>query len=57
MKDQKENGIEVEIRRHSDADFFPDKCPKCKMRNIKRLTYKFREIQDLGTQPTLIQLI
>lgn len=49
MKDHQENGIEVEIREHSDADFFPKKCPKCKGRKIKRLTYKFREIQDLGT--------
>ena len=29
MNDQEENEIEVEIREHSDADFFPEKCPKC----------------------------
>lgn len=49
MEDRKENEIEVEIREHSDADFFPDNCPECKRRNVKRLTYKFRDIQDLGT--------
>ena len=49
MNDQEENEIEVEIREHSDADFFPGKCPKCKLSKLKRLTYKFREIQDLGT--------
>ena len=49
MNDQEENEIEVEIREHSDADFFPKKCPKCKLSNLKRLTYDFREIQDLGT--------
>ena len=49
MNDQEENEIEVEIREHSDADFFPEKCSKCKLSKLKRLTYKFREIQDLGT--------
>ena len=49
MNDQEENEIEIEIREHSDADFFPEKCPKCKLSRIKRLTYKLREIQDLGT--------
>jgi len=49
MKEQEENKIEVEIREHSDADFFPEKCPNCKLGKIKRLTYNFREIQDLGT--------
>jgi len=49
MNEQEENKIEVEIREHSDADFFPDKCPKCMKHNLKRLTYNFREIQDLGT--------
>jgi len=38
MKDQKENEIEVEIREHSDADFFPEKSPNCKKRNLKSLT-------------------
>ncbi len=49
MKDQEENEIEIENREHSDADFFPEKCPNCKLSNLKRLTYKSREIQDLGT--------
>ena len=49
MSDQDENEIEVEIREHSDADFFPEKCPRCKEKDIKRLTYKMRELQDLGT--------
>ena len=49
MNEREENEIEVEIREHSDADFFPEKCPKCKLSKIKRLTYKFREIQDLGS--------
>lgn len=49
MEEQNENGIEIEIREHSDADFFPEKCPKCKLSKIKRLTYKVREIQDLGS--------
>ncbi len=49
MKEQEEDEIELEIREHSDADFFPEKCPNCRVSNLKRLTYKFREIQDLGT--------
>ena len=49
MKEQEENEIEVEIREHSDADFFPEKCPSCRISNLKRLTYRIREIQDLGT--------
>ena len=49
MKDRKEDKIEVEIREHSDADFFPEKCPDCKLSNLKRLTYKVRELQDLGS--------
>ena len=49
MKEQEENEIEVEIREHSDADFFPERCPSCKLGNIKRFTYHLREIQDLGT--------
>ena len=40
MNDQEENEIEVEISEHSDADFFPEKCPKCKLSKLKRLTYK-----------------
>ena len=49
MKEQEEDEIELEIREHSDADFFPEKCPNCRLNNLKRLTYKFREIQELGT--------
>jgi hypothetical protein len=43
-----EIGVELEIREHSDADFFPEQCPKCKKRDIVRHTYKIRTIQDLG---------
>ncbi len=49
MEEQEENEIELEIREHSDADFFPEKCPFCNLSNIKRLTYHLREIPDLGT--------
>lgn len=49
MEEQEENEIELEIREHSDADFFPEKCPFCKLSNIKRFTYHLREIPDLGT--------
>ena len=49
MEEQEENEIELEIREHSDADFFPKKCPFCKLNNIKRFTYHLREIPDLGT--------
>ena len=48
MEEQIENGIELEIREHSDADFFPERCPFCYTSNIKRHTYKIRTIQDLG---------
>ncbi|MHA1146907.1 MAG: hypothetical protein ACTSR8_01535 [Promethearchaeota archaeon] len=40
MNDQEENETEVEIRKHSDADFFPDTCPKCLKHNLKRITTK-----------------
>ena len=49
MEEQEENEVELEIREHSDADFFPEKCPFCKLNNIKRFTYHLREIPDLGT--------
>jgi len=49
MNEQEENEIEIEIREHSDADFSPKRCPKCMKHNLKRLTYKIREIQDLGS--------
>lgn len=49
MEEQNENGIELEIREHSDADFFPDECPFCNISDLKRHTYKVRTIQDLGT--------
>jgi len=45
----KENGIELEIREHSDADFFPERCPGCKESAIKRFTYHVKELQELGT--------
>ena len=49
MEEKAEGELEVEIREHSDADFFPKQCPKCKLSHIKRLSYRVREIQDLGT--------
>lgn len=48
MEEKEENGIELEIREHSDADFFPERCPFCYTSDIKRHTYKIRTIQDLG---------
>jgi len=49
VKENVDDGIELEIREHSDADFFPEQCPHCKSSHIKRLSYRVREIQDLGT--------
>jgi transposase len=48
MEERSKNGIELEIREHSDADYFPKKCPFCHLSEIKRHTYKIRIIQDLG---------
>jgi len=48
MEEKNRNGIEVEIREHTDADFYPTKCPSCKGTDINRHTYKIRTIQDLG---------
>jgi hypothetical protein len=48
MKAPNENGVELEIREHSDADFFPKRCPLCYMSEIGRHTYNIRMIQDLG---------
>ena len=56
MKEQEEDDMELEIREHSNADFFPEKCPNCRISNLKRVRYKFREIQDLGT-PLICRLI
>ena len=56
MEKQYEEKREVEIREHSDADFYPEKCPSCGSENINRKTYKMRTIQDLGT-PTLCRRI
>ena len=49
MEERNEDGIEVEIREHSDADFYPTSCPSCYTSDIRRHTYKVRFIQDLGT--------
>ena len=49
MKEKEDNGIELEIREHSDADYFPEKCPFCFLSKIRRYNYKMRMIQDLGT--------
>ena len=56
MEKKPEDKLEVEIREHSDADFFPEKCPSCSCEEINRKTYKIRTIQDLGT-PTLCRRI
>jgi len=48
MEDNLKDGIELEIREHSDADFFPKKCPFCNLKEIKRHTYKIRFLEDLG---------
>lgn len=56
MEKKKEDTLEVEIREHSDADFFPEKCPSCGGKEITRKTYKMRTIQDLGT-PTICRRI
>jgi len=48
MEASNDLGVELEIREHSDADFFPERCPLCQNRDIIRYTYRFREIQDLG---------
>jgi len=49
MEKNLEDKVEVEIREHSDADFFPETCPSCDSEEITRKTYKMRTIQDLGT--------
>jgi len=49
MDKTQENKLEVEIREHSDADFYPEKCPSCGCKVVNRKTYKMRTIQDLGT--------
>ena len=56
MDKKLEDKLEVEIREHSDADFFPDECPSCRCKEINRKTYKMRTIQDLGT-PTICRRI
>lgn len=56
MDKKQEDKLEVEIREHSDADFFPEKCPSCDCEEINRKTYKMRTIQDLGT-PTICRRI
>ncbi|TKJ24060.1 MAG: hypothetical protein CEE42_11255, partial [Promethearchaeota archaeon Loki_b31] len=56
MEKKHEDKLEVEIREHSDADFFPEKCSSCGSEKIKRKTYKMRTIQDLGT-PTICRRI
>jgi len=56
MDKKQEDKLEVEIREHSDADFYPEKCPSCGHEEINRKTYKIRTIQDLGT-PTICRRI
>jgi len=49
VKENVDEGIELEIREHSDADLFPERWPHCKSSHIKRLSYRIRKIQGLGT--------
>jgi len=56
LEKKHEDKLEVEIREHSDADFFPEKCPSCGGKEFTRKTYKMRTIQDLGT-PTICRRI
>ena len=56
MEKKHEDKLEIEIREHSDADFFPERCPSCGGKEITRKTYKMRTIQDLGT-PTICRRI
>jgi len=53
VKENVDEGIELEIREHSDADFFPEHYPHCKSSHIRRLSYRMREIQDLGEHPLI----
>ncbi len=44
MEKKHEDKLEVEIREHSDADFFPEKCPSCGSEKIvRRLLNEFQE--------------
>ncbi|KKL77447.1 hypothetical protein LCGC14_2034820 [marine sediment metagenome] len=49
MKEQIDDGIELEVREHSDAFFYPEKCPFCYTNDLRRHTSKVRTIQDLGS--------
>ncbi len=40
MEKKPEDKLEVEIREHSDADFFLEKCPSCGSEEITRKTSK-----------------
>ena len=48
MENENQDEVQVEIREHSDEDFYPEKCPSCGGQEINRHTYKIRTIQDLG---------
>ena len=48
MEAPDESGVELEIREHSDADFYPERCPHCHLSDIRRHSYTIRMIQDLG---------
>jgi transposase len=49
MEDHVNDGIELEVREHSDTNFYPNKCPFCHASDLRRHTYKVRTIQDLGS--------
>jgi hypothetical protein len=48
MEENLESGVELEIREHSDADYFPERCPFCHLSKIIRHTYNIRFLEDLG---------
>ena len=47
MENENQDDVQVEIREHSDEDFYPEKCPSCGGQEINRHIYKIRTIQDL----------
>jgi len=54
MEEESHDGIELEIREYTDADYFPEECPFCGGQDIRQHTYKMREI--LSSLPIIISL-
>ena len=46
IEEESHDGIELEIREHTDADYYSEECPFCSGQDIRRHIYKMREIQD-----------